>query len=68
MNSEWRTCPFCGGRVIIGRDIEGAISGILCTKCKAYVRWDIRMKGRETFGENEEKWKEKWNRRTHGSD
>lgn len=66
--TDWKACPFCGGRVVIGRDIDGAVAVIFCTKCKAYIKWNIRMKGKETFGENQEKWAEKWNRRTRGSD
>ena len=61
--SDLKTCPFCGGRVIIGRGIDGEITGILCRTCKVRVKWDIQMKAHETFGENEAKWAEKWTRR-----
>ena len=61
--SELKSCPFCGGKVIIGRGIDGEITGILCRSCHVKVKWDIQMKAHETFGENEAKWADKWNRR-----
>lgn len=67
--TDWKACPFCGGHVIVSRNLELTdISGIMCTRCKAMVKFNIPMKPHETFGSNEEKWKTKWNRRAHGSD
>jgi len=60
---ELKPCPFCGGRVILGRGIDCEITGILCRSCHVMVKWDIQMRSHETFGENETKWAEKWNRR-----
>lgn len=63
--SEKKSCPFCGGNVIWVRDPEDCteIRGIYCTGCKALVKWNIQVKQTDTFGETEEQWIEKWNRR-----
>lgn len=63
-----KPCPFCGGEIKVCRGIEPEITGILCKECKAMIRWEIHMKGRETFGENQEKWSAKWNRRADNGD
>lgn len=59
-----KSCPFCGGAVQYMRGLEfPVITGIYCRSCKSLVKLPIEMKSKETFGENEEKWAEKWNRR-----
>lgn len=60
---ELKTCPFCGGKVRFIRGLEGEPVGIYCSWCKAMTRWPITMKTKETFGECEARWAEKWNRR-----
>ena len=63
--TEKKSCPFCGGKVIWVRDPEDCteIRGIYCHGCKALVKWNIQVKQTDTFGETEEQWIEKWNRR-----
>ena len=64
--NEFKACPFCGGKILICRGIDGEINGILCHVCHAKVRWsDIKFGKYETYGENEKKWIEKWNRRVN---
>ena len=63
MMDELKSCPFCGNTAMIIRDLDLQISGIHCCECKAYVKWPIEMKARETYGENMKRWTDKWNRR-----
>ena len=65
MSEELRLCPFCNGKAIFVRDPEdmAEITGIYCLACKAYVKWNIRPEKKETFGETQSRWAEKWNRR-----
>ena len=65
MSEELRLCPFCNGKAIFVRDPEDVaeITGIYCLACKAYVKWNIQPGKRETFGETQSRWTEKWNRR-----
>ena len=67
MPSQWKPCPFCGSeKVSVMRDMElVSITGIWCAACRSLTKWTIPMKPKETFGENEAKWAERWNRRTH---
>ena len=61
---ELKPCPFCGGRrIVYARGLNTEIQGILCLNCKVKVKFPIEMKRRETFGENEQKWNQTWNRR-----
>lgn len=65
MSEQLKPCPFCQyTKVQMSHDIEsGEVNGIYCLNCKALVKWPVTMKARETFGENEEKWANRWNRR-----
>ena len=63
MNDELKPCPFCGSHVMLVRDPDGSINEFFCGQCAAHVKWSIKMKGRETFGENQKRWADKWNRR-----
>ena len=64
MAEELKPCPFCGGHVQhVRQDPADGIYGIFCTGCKAMIRWNIVMAPRENYGQNEQKWREKWNRR-----
>lgn len=61
-----KPCPFCGGHVqYVRSDPAYGISGIFCLECKAMVRWDLIMEPHEKYGENEQKWLERWNRRAN---
>lgn len=64
-NKLLKPCPFCGSeKVRIMRDLEMVnVTGIYCTDCRSLTKWAIDMKPKETFGENEAKWAEHWNRR-----
>lgn len=62
--NDLKLCPFCGGKATPARDPESLeIFGIYCLCCKALVKWHIDVKKTDTFGETEQKWAEKWNRR-----
>ena len=62
--NELKLCPFCGGHVqYVRSDPAWGISGIYCQGCKALTKWNIEMEPRKKYGENEQKWREKWNRR-----
>ena len=39
MPEKLKPCPFCGGEVLMSHGIEGSPSGIMCKKCRAFVRW-----------------------------
>ena len=58
-------CPFCGGRAIFTRDPEDCaeITGIYCLGCKAIVKWNIQVRAADTYGETQQKWTDKWNKR-----
>lgn len=58
-----KPCPFCGNHVMPIRDPEGQMNEFFCGQCAAHVKWTIKMKPRETFGENMKRWTDKWNRR-----
>ena len=60
-----KPCPFCGCEKVhsLMDAFTGEVNGICCTRCKAVVRWPIKMKKHETFGENLLNWTERWNRR-----
>lgn len=61
-----KPCPFCGeNRMQQIRDFDSAaIDGIYCLACKTVVRFtNITMHPNETYEENEEKWRKRWNRR-----
>lgn len=64
MNNELKPCPLCGGHVqYVRSDPAWGISGIYCQGCKALTKWAIELETEETYGENEQKWRERWNRR-----
>lgn len=64
MNNELKPCPFCGADVQpLYFDPALGISRIFCHGCKAVVKWYIEMEPHEKFGDNEQKWLERWNRR-----
>ena len=65
MIEKLKACPFCGNeKVGFVRDPKlMEITGIWCSECRFLTKWNIKMKNKETFGENEAKWSEKWNRR-----
>ena len=57
-------CPFYGSdKTIFARDINGELRGIYCTGCKCKVSWEIPYKSSDTFGDTEEKWRKRYNRR-----
>lgn len=60
---ELKPCPFCGGHVGIIRGVDGEITEIFCWHCSAHTNWTIKMRPRETYGENQKHWTDKWNRR-----
>ena len=61
-----KPCPFCGGHVqTLRMDPADGIYSIFCTGCKAVIRWNIEMEPHEKYGENEQKWAAKWNRRAN---
>ena len=64
MNEELKPCPFCGGHVqAVWTDPAEGISMIFCHGCRAFVKWYIEMEPREKYGENMQKWADRWNRR-----
>lgn len=65
MSDDLKLCPFCGGKATFIRDPEDVteIAGIYCLACKAFVKWSIRVKESDTFGQTMDAWLEKWNRR-----
>lgn len=66
MAEELKHCPHCGGHVqYVRSDPSDGIYGIFCQECKAMTRWNIEMEPRENYGENERKWRERWNRRAN---
>ena len=61
---ELKPCPFCGGHVqYVRSDPTYGITGIFCKGCKALTQWSIDLGIRENYGENADRWAEKWNRR-----
>ena len=59
-------CPFCGvDKLAAIRDMESAeVEGIYCLTCKTLVRFvNIRMHPNESYGDNENRWRERWNKR-----
>ena len=49
--------------------IDGSPSGIMCKKCRAFVRWSkIQSKKNEAFGVAMNKYAEAWNRRDESVD
>jgi Lar family restriction alleviation protein len=66
VNDKLISCPFCGGHVqYVRSDPAYGITGIFCNQCKAMIKWNIEMEPKETYGENERKWRERWNRRAN---
>ena len=63
MDNELKPCPFCGGRVRLIRDLDNVANGIYCHSCESITRFNITMGRRETFGNFEQKWADKWNTR-----
>lgn len=61
-----KPCPFCGGHVqYVQSDPTYGITGIFCQGCKALTQWSIDLGIRENYGENADRWAEKWNRRAN---
>ena len=60
----FKPCPFCGmDKLAAIRNPESAeIRGIYCLRCKTEVRFPgIVMHANETYGDNETRWRERWN-------
>ena len=69
MPEKLKPCPFCGGEVFMSHGIDGSPSGIMCKKCRAFVRWSkIQSKKNEAFGVAMNKYAEAWNRRDESVD
>ena len=63
-NEKLKPCPFCGGKVGYNYNIELKPDGIHCLNCKMIVRFSgIKMNPKETYGELQARFAEKWNRR-----
>ena len=60
-----KPCPFCGySKALLAHNFEGETHAIFCPQCKAFTKWaDLEMGKRETHGEFDSRWAERWNRR-----
>ena len=58
-----RPCPFCGNNVQWNHNLDWEITGIYCVRCKAMVKFPVKVKRTDTYGDTMNKWAEFWNRR-----
>lgn len=64
METELKSCPFCGGKVRMNHNIELVPDGIYCPTCHMKVNYTRElMKNKEQYGAVMARIAEAWNRR-----
>ena len=64
METELKSCPFCGGKVSLNYDLDLTPDSVHCPTCHMVVKFTrIVMENKDTFGDVIERIATAWNHR-----